>query len=241
MLAGKPRAPLAFGKTIQRNPETEHWLTGYAVLERGQGGLIAASFNRDLRLSHSGIGKIVEELNPVVNSAKMTISRYEYNGISFHHNGSIKKMANEFGKRLKQARKYRKLTQVRLGELMGVPQSTISSAEIFGTASTSTAQYAATLAVNAQWLATGEGDMLSASAQALPELTKNDEKLSYLALDLARMLDTLKDEKKKRILHAHCIMLLTENPVFMRQVGLAPAVVDPTGETAATPSRQAAK
>ena len=130
-------------------------------------------------------------------------------------------MSNEFGKRLKQARKLRKLTQVKLGELMGIPQSTISSAEILGAASTITAQYAAALSVNPHWLATGEGNMQDEVLHSTqrPITAQNP---SYLAGNLGKLLDTIKDENEKNTMYSICVLLLTKNPLILAKFGLLP-------------------
>lgn len=75
-------------------------------------------------------------------------------------------MATEYGKRLRQARKYAKLTQVQLSEKTGIPQSTISTAEREGNGSGETPVYANATGVNALWLATGEGEMLDGRVAA---------------------------------------------------------------------------
>ena len=69
-------------------------------------------------------------------------------------------MATEYGKRLKAARNHAKLTQKQAGDLTGIAQSTISTAENLGNGSADTPIYAKAYGVNAHWLATGEGSML---------------------------------------------------------------------------------
>lgn len=62
------------------------------------------------------------------------------------------------GERLKTARKHRKLSQIRLAEMTGVSQSTISDIERGRNAgSTESAKLAAALGVSALWLSTGRG------------------------------------------------------------------------------------
>lgn len=62
------------------------------------------------------------------------------------------------GDRLKQARKTRKLSQMRLAKMTGVSQSTISDIERGRNAgSTESAKLAAALGVSALWLSTGRG------------------------------------------------------------------------------------
>lgn len=73
-------------------------------------------------------------------------------------------MATEYGLRLRAARKHANLTQVKLSELTGIAQSTISTAEREGRGSSDTPVYAKVCGVDAHWLATGTGAMLSAPA-----------------------------------------------------------------------------
>lgn len=73
-------------------------------------------------------------------------------------------MATEYGIRLRTARKHAKLTQTKLSEITGIPQSTISTAENLGHGSAETTVYAMACGVNAHWLATGEGEMLQPEA-----------------------------------------------------------------------------
>jgi transcriptional regulator with XRE-family HTH domain len=69
-------------------------------------------------------------------------------------------MATEFGKRLREARKFANLTQSQLAEKAGLAsQGTVSELEKISSGSSFTPQLAAACKVNANWLATGEGDM----------------------------------------------------------------------------------
>lgn len=70
----------------------------------------------------------------------------------------------EFGKRVRQARKHAKLSQVALAEAVGMAQGSLSELENEGESSTFTVQIAKRCGVNAVWLATGEGEMLSQAA-----------------------------------------------------------------------------
>jgi transcriptional regulator with XRE-family HTH domain len=82
----------------------------------------------------------------------------------------------DFGQRLKQARQHAKLTQKQLAPLSGVTQGTLSELETKAYGSANTVQLAAACGVNAHWLATGEGEMLSGDAPPVspPELTVAD-------------------------------------------------------------------
>ena len=76
-------------------------------------------------------------------------------------------MGSEFGKRLQLARLRAKLTQEQLAAKVAMAQSTLASAEASGSGSRLTAQLARHCGVDAYWLATGDGDMLS-GVVALP-------------------------------------------------------------------------
>lgn len=65
-----------------------------------------------------------------------------------------------FGARLFAARKFRKMTQVQVAKKAGMSQPAYQEAETTGSGSTLVVQIAAALAVDAHWLATGEGAML---------------------------------------------------------------------------------
>jgi SOS-response transcriptional repressor LexA len=70
-------------------------------------------------------------------------------------------MSTDFGKRLKAARAHAQLSQEQLAKRIGMAQSTLAAAESTGHGSRKTPQLAAACGVNAHWLATGEGGMLS--------------------------------------------------------------------------------
>ena len=74
-------------------------------------------------------------------------------------------MSTDFGKRIKQARKHAKLTQVTLAERIQVAQASLSHLENSGFASAHTVQIATACGVDAHWLATGEGEMLPAGGR----------------------------------------------------------------------------
>jgi transcriptional regulator with XRE-family HTH domain len=67
----------------------------------------------------------------------------------------------DFANRVRAARRYAKLTQKQLAPLVGMSQSNLSELETVAHGSSMTAQIAATCGVDATWLATGEGEMLS--------------------------------------------------------------------------------
>ena len=69
-------------------------------------------------------------------------------------------MTTEYGKRLRAARKHANLTQMKLSELTGIPQSSISTAERESKGSADTPVFAKACGIDAHWLATGEGEML---------------------------------------------------------------------------------
>lgn len=69
-------------------------------------------------------------------------------------------MTTEYGKRLRAARKHANLTQMKLSELTGIPQSSISTAERESKGSADTPVFAKACGIDAHWLATEEGEML---------------------------------------------------------------------------------
>ncbi len=97
-------------------------------------------------------------------------------------------MSTEYGSRLRAARKHAKLTQVGLSERTGIPQSTISTAERLGHGSAETSIYAKACGVDAQWLATGEGQMTQGPTQGVgmfDALTDLESRLLYNFRSLA--------------------------------------------------------
>lgn len=75
-------------------------------------------------------------------------------------------VATDFGKRVAAARKHARRTQKQLAPLVGMSQSNLSELETVAHESGKTAQLAYHCGVNAYWLATGEGDMLTGAQQA---------------------------------------------------------------------------
>lgn len=128
-------------------------------------------------------------------------------------------MATDYGKRLKLARKNAGLTQAGLKKITGIPQSTISSAEIGGSGSSDTPVFAAALSVNALWLATGEGPMEPVKAQTAAQPVsqpgtageKAIARLSDDAIEIAIWFDQLTDAgerlKVKRIVDSAVLQL----------------------------------
>lgn len=93
----------------------------------------------------------------------------------------MKRMVTAYGKRLKLARKLAGLTQVELSKATGIPQSTISSAEVGGAGSAETPAIAAACAVDALWLAEGQGEPRPKSVKPAP--------LTQMAMDIAMAFD----------------------------------------------------
>lgn len=82
-------------------------------------------------------------------------------------------MNNTFSDRLKEARKFARLTQSELAKKVGIDQTSISNLERRKTQGTSfSARLAAACGVNAYWLETGKGEMVSAleSEQAIDDI-----------------------------------------------------------------------
>lgn len=78
-------------------------------------------------------------------------------GIGIPHSHA---MTTDFGRRVKAARKYAKLTQKQLAARASMSQSNVSELETIAHESGRTMQLALACGVNAHWLATGEGEML---------------------------------------------------------------------------------
>ena len=76
---------------------------------------------------------------------------------------------NTLGERLKEARNKRKLTQVSLEQLSGVPQQTIHGIESQKIKETRhLMRLAKALRINPEWLSTGEGEMEKGTVEHVP-------------------------------------------------------------------------
>lgn len=69
-------------------------------------------------------------------------------------------MTSDFGKRLKEARKHGRLTQMQLAKKVGIGQSTVAELERSGSGSSHVTAIAAACGVSPFWLADGKGAML---------------------------------------------------------------------------------
>lgn len=95
-------------------------------------------------------------------------SNYDYSHIMYYghnplqeHDQNPNHSPMKFGQRLKAARKYAGLTQIQLGERVGMDQTTISKAERGKNQSSAfCASIARACGVNSYWLETGQGKML---------------------------------------------------------------------------------
>ena len=103
----------------------------------------------------------------------------------------------EFGSRLVQARKSAKLTQEQLCAQIGIAQSTLSEAETIAIGSKHTALLADALSVSPLWLATGQGQRLTAAPADLfaapAQAEAPDQAPSALARELSLLFDMLTD------------------------------------------------
>ncbi|MGQ0335711.1 XRE family transcriptional regulator [Halomonas elongata] len=87
----------------------------------------------------------------------------------------------ELKDRLKKARKARTMSQVRLAEVTGLDQTTISNLETGKVQSTSkVVEIAHALRISARWLATGEGDMDDNVAEFRPKQAPKSDELEML-------------------------------------------------------------
>lgn len=143
-------------------------------------------------------------------------------------------MATEYGKRLRSARKEAGLTQVKLSELTGVPQITISTAEREAQGSSDTSTYALYCGVSPHWLATGEGDR-KAAGQVNKEIGQRDfarERLSAEAVILGQRLDKIQEDDIKNEAFAMCLQVVQSH--FRKwkdgeppEDGISPPPLDP--------------
>lgn len=86
---------------------------------------------------------------------------------------------SDFGDRVRKARKHAKLSQEQLAGDIGIKQGSLSELERVGNSSTFTVQIAQRCGVRADWLATGDGLMLSTS---LPQMGDADTTASNVLL-----------------------------------------------------------
>lgn len=109
-------------------------------------------------------------------------------------------MATEFGKRILAALEHAGLTQMKLQARTGISQSTLSTAINKGNGSPRTASIAKCCGVDAYWLETGEGQMISGvtdvPAKWAVEKAEDDlpKTLQALATYLQQLDDTGKDQ-----------------------------------------------
>lgn len=96
-------------------------------------------------------------------------------------------MATPYGNRLREARRHAGMTQAELSAKIGVPQTTISTAERLGNSSTDTVAYANACGVNPIWLASGDGPMVASAVPVLDDL----ECLTSGALEIASLYDMI--------------------------------------------------
>lgn len=110
--------------------------------------------------------------------ARITERRYFGKRISVNGRRYAEKMADrsrtEYAVRLRAARKHAGLTQHQLAAAVGMPQSTLSEAETTGQSSAYTPQLAKKCGVDAEWLATGEGQMVSSTAWPFRQFSLDD-------------------------------------------------------------------
>ena len=80
-----------------------------------------------------------------------------------------------FAERVRMAREHAGLTQAQLAEIVGMSQPGIQKLERSGGASKFTIQIASACGVSSEWLATGKGEMVDASAPRKPGFDVNIE------------------------------------------------------------------
>lgn len=107
-------------------------------------------------------------------------------------------MATPYGLRLREARRYARLTQGELSAKTGIAQSTISTAERLGASSTDTVTYAKACGVSAVWLASGDGPMVGD-----PGPTTEIDLLSDGALEIAAYYDLIPTSNRIKRVQAY--------------------------------------
>lgn len=114
----------------------------------------------------------------------------------------------DYAARVRLARERAGLSQTKLAKLVGMAQSSLALAETTGVGSSYTPQIAAACKVSAEWLATGEGEMVSTSGwpgtaftleeirQWPPALLQSVEK--FALYELSRWETTLSSDSQDR-------------------------------------------
>jgi DNA-binding XRE family transcriptional regulator len=87
--------------------------------------------------------------------------RKRFSGFGAEYAAGMRKTRSDYGARLLLARQHAGLTQTQLAKAVGMGQSALGEAEMTGQGSAYTPQLAKQCGVDAGWLATGEGEMLS--------------------------------------------------------------------------------
>jgi transcriptional regulator with XRE-family HTH domain len=106
-------------------------------------------------------------------------------------------METTVGQRVKEVRKYLKMSQDGLAKAMDVTQSAISRAEDQGSVSNELAEYMRkTHKVNLNWLFTGEGEMIEKpQAEEIKALKEDVRRLKEKLFDASEELNVLYREK----------------------------------------------
>lgn len=120
---------------------------------------------------------------------------------------------SEFGARLVAARTRAGLSQTAAAKAVGMSQAAYGAAETTGQGSTKTAQLAALYGVNADWLATGTGEMLGPVGTSTPQ---QPDELEHALRVLARLLSTT--DKVTRSAIASSFSLLATEPDQLKNV-----------------------
>ena len=120
------------------------------------------------------------------------------------------KVRSEYGTRLVMARKHAGLTQHAVAKAVGMSQSAYAGAETTGQGSTYTSQLAAVCGVNAEWLATGDGDMLGSDALSAQQTPAEPDRIRGALRILA---DSLRSaDRTTRTAVAPLLSLLASEP-----------------------------
>lgn len=112
-------------------------------------------------------------------------------------------MSTEYGNRLRLAMAHAKLNQKQLIAKTGITQSSVSSAMNRASGSSDTPTYARACGVDAHWLATGHGEMISAVAQTTEVIVTGSDAGSAASLaqtlaDLAGHLKSMEPDIQRK-------------------------------------------
>lgn len=113
------------------------------------------------------------------------------------------------------------LSQADIARIAGVKPPSVSawfSGETKTLKSMTAIRVADAYGVSASWLAAGQGDMLLGKGTESATPTESDEDVDHQASTLVRMFRKIKDADARDCAFAHCIQILTMNPLYLNSV-----------------------